>query len=166
MEAVVWFLVGALASLVGAAAGTLANGWAAWLAAVACGAIATALAKRLPVFAGSALVCAIPGARVADDARMAVGVALATVVALLAGPYGFAWLRGRVRATRPPQSTAPSASFAGAEGSDPSGTRLTDARLASLVRLAAVDTDAFRSEAAALSPDQRQQVREALLADR
>ena len=165
MEAVVWFLVGATASLVGAAAGTLVSSWVAWLAAVAAGIIATSLAKRLPVLAGSAIVGCIAGARVAGDARLAIFAALATVAALLVGAYGLARLRGAcMAALASPQH--PGSTTAAHVDVDASHTRLSDARVASLVRLAEADTGAFRAEAAALSGDQRQQVREALLAER
>ncbi len=167
MEAVVWFLVGALSSLVGMAAGTLHSGWVAWLGAVACGVAATALARRLPVLAGAAVVGSIAGARVAHDPRLAIVAALATVGALLGAPYGMARLRGARLPARPTsQSGAQPDPATGGVADNASPMLLTPARVASLVSLAAADTDAFRAEAAALSPGQRQQVREALLAAR
>ncbi len=164
MEAITWFIAGALSAAIGVAGAAPIGVWHAWAAAAVCAVVATAATKRLAAFAGATFVVAAAGARTAGDARLAVLAALVSVVATAGGAYGFlrlvragrAWLDSASRAdvhARPgdPSRESPSA--------DPA---LTPPQIARLVGLAAEDTQAFRAAAARLSALQRQQLGAAL----
>jgi hypothetical protein len=166
VEAITWFIVGGLAALIGAVAGVPAGPWAAYVAAAVSAAVATAVTKRLAAYAAAALVVAVVGSWAASDAWVAVAAALASFVAPAAGAYGLLRLwrlaPRRVDASRARRIAGSAVETATAEQPK---TALSAARIAKLVDLAATDTTAFRAEAARLSADQRQQLRNALRTD-
>ncbi|MAF12152.1 hypothetical protein CMK11_17035 [Candidatus Poribacteria bacterium] len=164
MEAITWFIAGALAAAIGVAGATPIGVWHAWAAAAVCGVVTTAATKRLAAFAGASFVVAVAGARAAGDPRLAVLAALVSVVAPAGGAYGLLRLvrAGRARldsASRADTHARPGDPNRPSPSADPA---LTQPQVARLVGLAAEDTEAFRAAAARLSASQRQQLRSAL----
>ena len=185
MEAITWFIAGAIAAAAGVALGVTVGPWASWAASIAFGAVVVAGSRRISAYSGAALVAGVTGAQIAGDVTLAVAMVIASMALMLGLTLGYiaAWLsslraiarrlghvEGHVELAPAPNEGSPAprnSASAGARPLRPSHhhahtERLASSRVDRLVRLAADDSDAFRAALSELSTLQRHQVRQAL----